>query len=92
MLSLYTSPGFPDPRYFDLSPALISLSKRQAEKSDTLTLCEAWHHLRTLPTRRNRAVMLAVLDELEKRDPEAYRAWVADVGPHLPSPVPYFSA
>ena len=92
MLSLYTSPGFPDPRYFDLSPALISLARRQAEKSDVLTLCTAWRHLRALPTRHNRAVMLAVLDELERRDPAAFRAWLADFGPHLPSPAPYFSA
>lgn len=92
MLSLYTSPGFPDPRFFDLSPSLSRLARRHAEKADALTLCEAWRHLRALPTRRNRAVMLVVLDELERRDPSAFRTWLADVGPHLPSPAPYFGA
>ena len=92
MLALYTAPGFPDPRFFDLSPSLVRLARRQAARADALALCAVWRHLRALPTRRNRAVMLAVLDELERRDPAAFRAWLADVGPHLPSPAPYFCA
>ena len=92
MLLLYTSPGFPDPRYFDPSPALIRLARRQAEKASIPTLCAAWRRLRALPTRRNRVVMLAVLDELERREPAAFGAWIAAVGPHLPNPAPYFSS
>ena len=84
---IYNTPDFPDLRYFDTSPSLM----RQAERADTLTLCEALRHLRALLTRRNRVVMLAVLSELERRDPRAFHAWMSDFGPHIPSPAPYFS-
>jgi len=88
---IYNTPDFPDLRYFDTSPSLIRLAQRQAERADTLTLCEALRHLRALLTRRNRVVMLAVLSELERRDPCAFHAWMSDFGPHIPSPAPYFS-
>ena len=103
---IYNTPDFPDLRYFDTSPSLIRLAQRQAERADTLTLCEALRHLRALLTRRNRVVMLAVLSELERRnrvvmlavlselerrDPRAFHAWMSDFGPHIPSPAPYFS-
>ena len=83
---IYNTPDFPDLRYFDTSPSLIRLAQRQAERADTLTLCEALRHLRALLTRRN-----PVLSELERRDPRAFHAWMSDFGPHIPSPAPYFS-
>ena len=43
---IYNTPNFPDLRYFDPSPSLIRLAQRQAERADTLTLCEALRHLR----------------------------------------------
>ena len=89
---IYNTPNFPDLRYFDPSPSLLRLAQRQAERADTLTLCEALRHLRALLTRRNRVVMLAVLSELERRDPRAFHAWMSDFGPHIPSPASYFSA
>lgn len=41
---IYNTPDFPDLRYFDTSPSLIRLAQRQAERADTLTLCEALRH------------------------------------------------